>query len=193
MFRDRASKLPDTRGSTMRVFVHGFVGVGAGIAKVRRDVDAVRLRAGGFGGGEQPIDDGRRHTVRRGRKKRRWRNSPKQRFDLIEAAEFELRIRASQMRKRRRHGRPGLAVGQDGRDSEARMPRQQPQQLTGPITGAAQHNGGRPLAHAPITFASATLLIPSLAMTKSPRLAGLLMALNASTFICSRMSSTPTI
>src|ERR1019366_3346902 len=193
VFRDRSRKLPDTRGSTMRVLVHGFVGVGAGIAKVCRDVDAARLRAGGFGGGEQPIDDACRHTVRRGRKKRRSRSSPKQRLDLVEAAEFELRIRAPQMRKRRRHGRPGLAVGQDGGNCEARMPGEQPQQLTGDVTGAAQHNGGAPLGHAPTTFASPTLLIPSLVMTKSPRSAGLLMALNASKFICSRMSSTPTI
>ena len=33
----------------MRVLVHGFVGGGAGIAKVRRDIDAARLRAGGLG------------------------------------------------------------------------------------------------------------------------------------------------
>ena len=49
MLRHGAGELANPRRRAVRVLVHRLVGAGSGIAKVRRDVDAVRARAGRLG------------------------------------------------------------------------------------------------------------------------------------------------
>ena len=60
--------------------------------------------------------------------------------------------------------RAGLAVGEDRRDFELRMTRDQAQQLAGHIAGAAEHDGRGRRAHSPTTLESRTLRRPSEAM-----------------------------
>ncbi len=68
------------------------------------------------------------------------------------------------MGERRGDGRAGLAVGQNGRGLEMRMSRDQAQQFAGHVAGAAEHDGGYALGHAPATFDSPACWMPSLAI-----------------------------
>jgi hypothetical protein len=148
----------------MRVLVDGFIGAGAGVAKVRGNIHAMYSVAGILGRAEQPVDNGRRHAVRRRREQRTARCFSHQRVDLIETAESQVRIGAAQMRKGSGHRTARLAVGQNGGGVQARMPRDQAQQLAGHVAGAAQNDGGNGIAHAPTTLDSRAFAMPSFAM-----------------------------
>jgi hypothetical protein len=127
MFRHRAGEMTNPVRRAMRVLVHGLVGAGGGISKVRRDVDAVDTRARHLGGAEQPIDDSGGDAVGRRREERGSRCFSDERFDVVEIGEIERRVGALQMRETRGHRRAGLAVGQNGGDGELRVPGNQAQ------------------------------------------------------------------
>ena len=70
----------------------------------------------------------------------------------------------------------------------------QSQQFTGDVAGAAEHDGGHG-SHGIYSAARAGMTrepMPMESMIASPRVAGLLMALIAGTFICCSIISTPT-
>ncbi len=192
MLRDGAGKFANSLRRAMGVLVHRLIGSGARIAEVGRDVDAVHSCARRLGRRQQAIDDGRGDAVGCRGEQGAARRAPHDGLDLVETGEFEIRVGVAQVRECAGDRSTGLTVRQNGGDGELRMPRDQAQQLSGHIAGAAEHDGGGGTVHSPATLDSRTWLIPSQVMMWSPRSAGLLMALNAWTFICSRMISMPT-
>jgi len=55
----------------------------------------------------------------------------------------------------------GLTIRQNGGDGKLRMPRDQAQQLSGHIAGAAQYDRGGGAVHSPATLDSRTWLKPA--------------------------------
>ncbi len=137
-----AGELREARRRAVRVLVHGCVRIGARIAIVRGDVDDARLRSGLFRGRQQTVDERGGGTVRRRAEDRARRQLRHERGDFGERAEARFRIGAREMAEGLRHGLAGLAVRQDGSELELRMTRDQAQQLTGHVAGAAEHDRG---------------------------------------------------
>ncbi len=70
---------------------------------------------------------------------------------------------AGQMREGLRHRLAGLAVGQNARELEVRMGREQAQQLAGHIAAAAEHDSRDGVRGAHAVPVAATPALPSLA------------------------------
>src|SRR5262249_25108248 len=107
--------------------------------------------------------------------------------------DFRLRLEpgiregAHQVRKRVSHRLARLAVRHHRRQLELRVSRNQAQHLTGPVAGAAEHDCWNSCTHA-----ATPALTPIASITRSPRAAPFVMALNAETPIWVVMISTPT-
>ena len=103
VFRERAAELREPARRAVRVAVDLGVRRRRAIAKIGRQVDHARLRAGLLGGAEQPIDQGRRDAVRRGREERRRRRLAQDAAHFGLGAEARLGIGAHQVREGPRH------------------------------------------------------------------------------------------
>src|SRR5213075_1404327 len=102
-------------------------------------------------------------------------------------AEAQIGVGAGQVREGARHGLPRRTLRHHGRELEARVRGDEAQELPGYVAAAAEHHRRNPAAHCAAAAGS-----PSASITRSPRAAPLLMALQAGTPIWVVMISTPT-
>ena len=102
---------------------------------------------------EQPVDQRRRHAVRRGREHRRRRVRGDVLEDLVVVREAQVRQHRLQVTEELRDRLVGLAVRRDRREVEVRMRGEQPQQLAGHVARAAEHDGRRCASFTALTAA----------------------------------------
>ena len=168
MFRDRTGELADARRCAMGVFVHRLIGSGIRVAKVRRDVDAMRARAAGLGRGEQPVDESGGGPCGAAQNKRGVRRAPDQRLDLLEARQNSVPDRrCANAETQRQPARPVgcrtkrrqfRAAGAPRSAAIARRPHSRCPRARSPACGRSRPLlNGAPAAHAPAALASPTL------------------------------------
>src|SRR6185295_8435032 len=105
--------------------------------------------------------------------------------DPLVRGEFELRVSALQMRKGLGDRFARLAVRQDRRKPQVRMPGNEAQQFAGDIARATEDEGRYGSVHSATACTGTALSRPTLAITWSPSAAPSVIALKAATFICS--------
>ncbi len=97
--------------------------------------------------GQQPVDERRRHAVRRGGEHRRHRVGRDVLEYLVVSDESQVRQHRLQVTEELRDRLVGLAVRRDGGDVEIGMRRDQAQQFAGHVSGAAEHHRGNARGH----------------------------------------------
>src|SRR3954463_1829387 len=123
--------------------------------------------------------------MRCGREQRRLRGFGQQIFNIRLRLEACIRVRACQVRESLDYALARLAVRHYGSQLKPRMAGNQAQQLACNIAGPTQDDRRNARRHC-------GAFTPIASMTRSPRAAPFVMALNAETPNCSVMTSTPT-
>ncbi len=182
-----AGEFGKPRRSGVWVLIHRRIGRGRRVAEVRGNIDDPGPATGARRAREQGVDEGRGHSVRGGREHRGLARPGEPLQGLPLRAEAQIGVGAGQVREGARHGLPRRTLRHHGRELEARVRGDQAQELPGYVAAAAEHHRRNPAAHCAAAAGS-----PSASITRSPRAAPLLMALQAGTPIWVVMISTPT-